>query len=219
MDLLSARRHQLNTLLSAHPARHHHRLATHVVQPVLAHPGDDPVNRRFELRSAAESRAELIGQNADSAIGGAVAQRGVDNSICVPSVPVGDLPIGRSLGCGRSTRRLRARHRHANRDNQRRQTNQSVYPRIFTASITSARRLATVRMLCNLPHFLSSTSVSSVCAVLVSSSSWRLTGMTMISVKGTTVASTMPATSVEIPRPRSQAPIAAAAPATARLAC
>jgi hypothetical protein len=57
-----ARHEHLRGLLAAHPMRHHDLFAVDVVQPVLFHLRQNPVDGRLEIGAAAEARPEGVAQ-------------------------------------------------------------------------------------------------------------------------------------------------------------
>ena len=74
----------LEALRSAHPTRHHDRLGAHVLQRVLLHLAECPLDRVFEGRGAAQPGTEGVGQ-----LGEPPPREGVGE---------GDAPIRRAAG-------------------------------------------------------------------------------------------------------------------------
>ena len=72
------RREQRRGLATAHPVRNHHRLRVHVLQTVLLHLRDDPVDRALETRRADRTIAVRVHQLGEPVPRGAVLQRAID---------------------------------------------------------------------------------------------------------------------------------------------
>ena len=98
------RAHELRRLHAAHPVGHAHGLPTNVLEPVALHLVDDPVERAFQTLRPAHAVAETIGEGAESPVGGAVAERGVDQPVGGGAVSGGgrllrERAIGRERQC------------------------------------------------------------------------------------------------------------------------
>src|SRR4029078_10082669 len=55
-----ARAHESLRLFTAHPVRHHHRLSAHILESVLLHLGDYPVDRLFDTCSSSQASAAFV---------------------------------------------------------------------------------------------------------------------------------------------------------------
>ena len=97
-EVRHARLHERGRLLAAHPVRHHRRLGVHVVEPVLLHFGDQPVDAAFERGRSRQAIARVVGK----------AREGVPRRALVSHCGR-DHPLGRRL-VGNGDIRLSLRH-------------------------------------------------------------------------------------------------------------
>src|SRR5207247_8265016 len=77
-DRMSCRVDDLCALFSADPSGHGDDLSMHVLEAIVLHFLDGPLNRAIELRRAAQAVADRVGQLAESAPRAGVAERLAD---------------------------------------------------------------------------------------------------------------------------------------------
>mgnify|MGYP006197970927 CR=1 FL=1 len=68
-------------LAAAHPAGDHDGLPAHVIEVVLAHLGEDPVDGLLEALGAAEPVAEAVDQVGEAGPAGGIGEGGVDQAV------------------------------------------------------------------------------------------------------------------------------------------
>ena len=81
VERAAMRREQHRGFAAAHPVRHHHRLAVHVVEAVLLHLREDPVDRALETLRADGAIAEGVDELREPVPGGAVLERAIDELV------------------------------------------------------------------------------------------------------------------------------------------
>src|SRR5262245_31431683 len=89
------RLHQFGRFLAALPARDHRWLASHVLETILLHLGQHPIDGALEAIAAAETVAESLGEQREPLPRGAVGEGGVDDAIGSRAVAVGDRALRR----------------------------------------------------------------------------------------------------------------------------
>ena len=97
---MASRLDNLRALAAAHPLRHHHPLGVHVLEAVLVHLGDRPLDGAIERRRAAQPVADRVGQHRQAVPG----ERAADGFADQPGRRARDrhraTPACRDGGCG-----------------------------------------------------------------------------------------------------------------------
>jgi hypothetical protein len=74
------RARQLKALFAAHPVRHHHALAAHVLQPVALHLRERPLDGTLQVLRSAQAVADAIRQVGEAAVGAISGERRADDA-------------------------------------------------------------------------------------------------------------------------------------------
>ena len=85
-----ARLNHLDRFRSADPARDHHRLAADLLEPILCHLGENPVDRRLEARRATQPVAERVHQTPKADVCQTIAGGGAIDAVRDGAIGRGD---------------------------------------------------------------------------------------------------------------------------------